>query len=173
MLRIHADRAMTAKREIRLLSRFTGANPHVAIVGVPSLPFDVSDLEALRAIADQITGEAAAASCGSASGVLLDGAAVFALGGEELGPGNHLGMLLEQGAALTFGHAAPDAELDAVVEGVGAAFEDHRTVPADHGGFALRGAAHEQFVGIGLAASGLGYPGDAGLGLGAVDKAVG
>jgi hypothetical protein len=32
----------------------------VAIVGVPSLPFDVSDLEALRAIADQITGEASA-----------------------------------------------------------------------------------------------------------------
>jgi anion-transporting ArsA/GET3 family ATPase len=61
VLRIHADRAHTAKREIRLLSRFTGANPHVAIVGVPSLPFDVSDLEALRAIADQITGEAAAA----------------------------------------------------------------------------------------------------------------
>jgi hypothetical protein len=29
----------------------------VAIVGVPSLPFDVSDLEALRAIADQITGD--------------------------------------------------------------------------------------------------------------------
>ena len=61
VLRIHAARAETAKREIRLLSRFTGANPHVAIVGVPSLPFDVSDLEALRAIADQITGEAAAA----------------------------------------------------------------------------------------------------------------
>lgn len=61
-LRIHADRASTAKREIRLLSRFTGANPHVALVGVPSLPFDVSDLEALRAIADQITGEAATAA---------------------------------------------------------------------------------------------------------------
>jgi len=57
ILRIHADRAMTAKREVRLLSRFTGANPAVAIVGVPSLPFDVSDMEALRAIADQITGE--------------------------------------------------------------------------------------------------------------------
>ena len=56
VLRIHADRAVTAKREVRLLSRFTGANPHVPIVGVPSLPFDVSDLEALRAIADQITG---------------------------------------------------------------------------------------------------------------------
>ncbi|MDY6996780.1 MAG: ArsA family ATPase [Actinomycetota bacterium] len=60
-LRIHADRAMTAKREVRLLSRFTGANPHVAIVGVPSLPFDVSDLEALQAIADQIAGDPAAA----------------------------------------------------------------------------------------------------------------
>ncbi len=61
VLRIHADRAMTAKREVRLLSRFTGANPNVAIVGVPSLPFDVSDLEALRAIADQITGDTDAA----------------------------------------------------------------------------------------------------------------
>ena len=57
-LRIHAERAHTAKREVRLLSRFTGANPHVAIVGVPSLPFDVSDLEALQAIADQLTGAA-------------------------------------------------------------------------------------------------------------------
>src|SRR5262249_31888620 len=55
VLRVHADRALTAKREVRLLSRFTGANPSVAIVGVPSLPFDVADLEALRAIADQIT----------------------------------------------------------------------------------------------------------------------
>ncbi|OMC31801.1 anion transporter [Mycobacterium sp. GA-1841] len=61
VLRIHADRAQTAKREVRLLSRFTGANPHVAIVGVPSLPFDVSDLDALRAIADQITGVGAPA----------------------------------------------------------------------------------------------------------------
>lgn len=59
VLRIHADRAQTAKREIRLLSRFTGANPHVAVVGVPSLPFDVDDLEALQAVADQITGETA------------------------------------------------------------------------------------------------------------------
>jgi anion-transporting ArsA/GET3 family ATPase len=60
MLRVHADRALTAKREVRLLSRFTGANPHVPIVGVPSLPFDVSDLEALRAIADQLTAVKAA-----------------------------------------------------------------------------------------------------------------
>ncbi len=61
VLRIHADRALTAKREVRLLSRFTGANPHVAIVGVPSLPFDVSDLDALQAIGDQITGSAKSA----------------------------------------------------------------------------------------------------------------
>lgn len=55
VLQIHADRGQTAKREVRLLSRFTGANPHVPVIGVPSLPFDVSDLEALRALADQIT----------------------------------------------------------------------------------------------------------------------
>jgi anion-transporting ArsA/GET3 family ATPase len=60
VLRIHADRALTAKREVRLLSRFTAANPHVPIVGVPSLPFDVCDVEALRAIADQITAVKAA-----------------------------------------------------------------------------------------------------------------
>ena len=63
---------------------------------------------------------------------VLYGAAVFALGGEELGPGNHLGVLLEQGAALAFGHTAPHAE-----------FQDHRAMSADDGGFALRGAADE------------------------------
>jgi len=59
---------------------------------------------------------------------------VFALGGKEVGPRNHLGVLLEQGAALAFGHAAPDAEFDAVVQGVGATFEDHWTMPKDDGG---------------------------------------
>jgi anion-transporting ArsA/GET3 family ATPase len=59
VLQVHAERARTAKREIRLLSRFTAANPHVPIVGVPSLPFDVSNLEALRAVADQITQDVA------------------------------------------------------------------------------------------------------------------
>ena len=77
VLRVHADRALTAKREVRLLSRFTGANPHVPVVGVPSLPFDVSDLEALRAIADQITagehaervrGSAVSRRCGACAG---------------------------------------------------------------------------------------------------------
>ena len=92
-----------------------------------------------------------------------DGAAVLALGGEELGPGHHLGMLLEQGAALTLGHAAPHTELDAVVQGVGAALGDHRAVPADDRGLALGGAANEELIGIGRAAPGLGHPRDAGL----------
>ena len=82
-------------------------------------------------------------------------------------------MLLEQCAALTLGHAAPHAELDAVVEGVGATFENHRTVTADDGGFALRCAAYEEFIGIGLTATGLGYPSDTGLGFCALDKDVG
>ena len=82
-------------------------------------------------------------------------------------------MLLEQSAALAFGHAAPDAEFDAVVEGVGATLENYRTVSTDHGGFALGGAADKKFVGISLAAAGLRYPGDAGLGLRAVDQTVG
>ena len=56
VLRIHADRAHTARREVRQLESFTAAHPDVAIVGVPSLPFDISDLEALRAVGDQLCG---------------------------------------------------------------------------------------------------------------------
>jgi hypothetical protein len=97
---------------------------------------------------------------------------VFALGSEELGPGNHLGVLLEQGTALAFGHAAPDAEFDAVVQGVCAALKNHRTMPADNGGLALGGAAYEELIWIGLAASSLGYPRDTGLGLRTLDKTV-
>jgi hypothetical protein len=82
-------------------------------------------------------------------------------------------MLLEQCATLPFGHATPHAELDPVVEGVGPAFQDDGTVPADHCGFALRGAPHEQFVGVGLAAAGLRNPSDTSLGLCAVDNTVG
>ena len=52
-------------------------------------------------------------------------------------------MLLEQCAALALGHSAPDAELDSVVEGIGATLGDHGTVPADHRSFALGGTAHE------------------------------
>ena len=69
-------------------------------------------------------------------------------------------MLLEQRATLTLRHPAPDAELDAVVQGVGAALGDNRAVATNHGRFALRGSAHEQLVGIRRTAQSLGNPGD-------------
>ncbi|MFW0793607.1 ArsA family ATPase [Gordonia sp. CPCC 205515] len=56
VLQVHAERAATGKRELHLLQRFTAAHPAVPIVGVPSLPFEVADVEALRAVAEQITG---------------------------------------------------------------------------------------------------------------------
>lgn len=56
VLAVHADRAATGKRELHLLQRFTASHPTVPIVGVPSLPFEVADREALRAVAEQITG---------------------------------------------------------------------------------------------------------------------
>jgi len=94
---------------------------------------------------------------------------VFALGGKEVGPGNHLGVLLEQSEALSFGHASPHTELHAIVERIGAALQNHRAVPADHGGFALGGPADKQFVRVRLSTAGLGDPGNPGLGLRAVD----
>jgi hypothetical protein len=81
-------------------------------------------------------------------------------------------MLLEQGAALAFGHATPDAEFDTVVQSVGATLENHRAMPADDCGFALSGAAYEEFIWIGLAASRLGYPCDTRLGFRPLDNTV-
>ncbi|MFC8044510.1 ArsA family ATPase [Nocardia sp. NPDC057353] len=56
VLRVHAQRVATAKREQHLLQRFTGAHPRVPIVAVRALPFEVSDLAALRAVGDQLAG---------------------------------------------------------------------------------------------------------------------
>ncbi|MGK8521624.1 ArsA family ATPase [Nocardia asteroides] len=56
VLRVHARRVATDKREQHLLHRFTGAHPRVPIVSVTALPFEVSDLDALRAVGDQLTG---------------------------------------------------------------------------------------------------------------------
>ncbi|MGB3303997.1 ArsA family ATPase [Gordonia sp. (in: high G+C Gram-positive bacteria)] len=55
VLKIHAERAATAQREVRLLQRFTSSHPSVPLVGVPALPFEVADASALRAVAEQIT----------------------------------------------------------------------------------------------------------------------
>ncbi|WP_227984815.1 ArsA family ATPase [Nocardia spumae] len=59
ILRIHAHRAVTAQREQHLLHRFTGAHPRVPIVTVTALPYEVSDLDALRAVGDQLAGSPA------------------------------------------------------------------------------------------------------------------
>ncbi|GAA2369714.1 MULTISPECIES: ArsA family ATPase [Gordonia] len=55
VLKVHTERAATAKREVRLLQRFTSSHPSVPLVGVPALPFEVADMSALRAVAEQIT----------------------------------------------------------------------------------------------------------------------
>ncbi|MGC5256976.1 ArsA family ATPase [Gordonia sp. DT218] len=54
ILEIHSERAARGKRELHLLQRFTASHPAVPIVGVPSLPFEVADAVALRAVAEQI-----------------------------------------------------------------------------------------------------------------------
>lgn len=56
VLAIHAERTTTGRRELNLLRRFTTSHPGVPIVGVPSLPFEVADRQALRAVAEQILG---------------------------------------------------------------------------------------------------------------------
>lgn len=54
VLRLHADRAELSEREDRLLSRFAGAHPNVAVTRVPAVGGDVSDLEGLRSIGDRL-----------------------------------------------------------------------------------------------------------------------
>ncbi|MGW0181880.1 ArsA family ATPase [Nocardia sp. NPDC003345] len=62
VLRVHGQRVATARREQHLLHRFTGAHPRVKIVPVTALPFDVTDLAALRAVGSQLAaGEPATA----------------------------------------------------------------------------------------------------------------
>jgi anion-transporting ArsA/GET3 family ATPase len=50
VLRVHADRVVTAEKEQRLLARFAGAHPTIPWANVPALPADVHDLDGLRAI---------------------------------------------------------------------------------------------------------------------------
>jgi len=80
---------------------------------------------------------------------------------EERGPGIDLRVLLEERAALTFGHPTPDAEFDPIVERIGSALHEHRAVPADGGGLALRGTPYEELVGVDFAAPRLCDPLDA------------
>jgi anion-transporting ArsA/GET3 family ATPase len=56
VLRLHADRVAIADREKRMLARFTGAHPQVAVVGVPALATDVNDLDGLREMGRRLAG---------------------------------------------------------------------------------------------------------------------
>ncbi len=67
-------------------------------------------------------------------------------------------MLLEQRAPLAFRHASPHAELNAVVQRVGATLGDYRAMAADHRRFALSGPSDEEFIGIRLATPSLRNP---------------
>lgn len=58
VLRVHATRAEQARRELRLLKRFTTSHPRVPVIGVPSIAMEVASLEALTAVGDQLTATA-------------------------------------------------------------------------------------------------------------------
>jgi anion-transporting ArsA/GET3 family ATPase len=77
---------------------------------------------------------------------------------EQLLPGPYVGTPAQQRAALALGHAPPDAELDAVVEGVGKALHPHGAAHADGLGAVLRRTGHEQVVGVRLDAGGVCRP---------------
>src|SRR5262249_61081479 len=77
---------------------------------------------------------------------------------EQLAPGGHVGAAAEQGTALAFGHAAPNPELDPVVEGVREALGTDDAATADQLGPVLRRPLNKQLVRIRLLARGAGSP---------------
>ena len=84
----------------------------------------------------------------------------FILGGlEQVAPRGDIRATTKQGATLALGHAAPDAELDAIVEGVGQAVSAHDAAGADGLGAILSGALNEERVGIRGTTGGLCGPG--------------
>jgi hypothetical protein len=67
-------------------------------------------------------------------------------------------MRREQCPALPFRHPTPDAEFDSIVECVRTAFHQHRAVPAEGGGFALRGACDEELIRVSFSTLSPRYP---------------
>lgn len=61
VLRLHADRVDLAEREERLLGRFSGAHPSVAVARVPVVEGDIADLGGLREIGSRLATEPPAA----------------------------------------------------------------------------------------------------------------
>src|SRR5947209_11366303 len=105
---------------------------------------------ALRMIHDDViegqTHERRAKTNSREGGCLSDGAGVALA--EKVAPRRDVWMLLEQSRALALRHAAPDPELDLVVERLRPALVRHRAVPADHRSLTLGRPPHKQFVGI-------------------------
>jgi len=56
-LRVHAERMLLATREQHLADRFTSAHPEVAVRTVPAAAGDVHDLDGLRTMAAELTGD--------------------------------------------------------------------------------------------------------------------
>jgi hypothetical protein len=54
VLRVHADRMLTAARDQRMAERFSGAHPVVPLVEVAAQATDVHDLSGLRAIGAEL-----------------------------------------------------------------------------------------------------------------------
>lgn len=67
---------------------------------------------------------------------------------QKICPRHDLGMLLEETPALAFGHAAPDAELNPIVERLRRARLHHWAVAANHRSPTLRGPSRKECVGI-------------------------
>ncbi|MDH4133034.1 MAG: ArsA family ATPase, partial [Gemmatimonadota bacterium] len=64
LLRLHADTMRVRERELRLMSRFTGAHPQVRVAVAPALPGDVHDLPGLRLVGSALAGEQPERSAG-------------------------------------------------------------------------------------------------------------
>jgi anion-transporting ArsA/GET3 family ATPase len=55
LLKLHADTMRLQEREHRLLGRFSGAHPSVAVTRVPALPGDVHDVDGLRVMGEALS----------------------------------------------------------------------------------------------------------------------
>ena len=174
LLRLHADLLVAACREQRAGGAVHARVPAGAGRRGRGAGQDVHDLEGLRAIGADLAKASRwrrrrrspravsrpsqlGGGVGSASD-LQDALVLGARGLEQPPPGDHVRPAAQQGAALTLGHPAPDAELDAVVERVGQALGAHRAAHADGLGPVLGSALDEQGVRVRGAARATGRP---------------
>src|SRR5689334_1834796 len=72
-------------------------------------------------------------------------------GFEHLAPAGHLRVAAQQRPPFALRHAAPDPELDTVVEGIGKALVPNRAAAADPLRHVLFGALHEERVRVAIA----------------------